>query len=118
MISMRIVSRENTLGGVETMVSAQVVVYPSGFPDDDSAGDQSVKKMAPNCREAPSKVNMAVGTHSNTPHVAGKPGELGRTGSNIDASPGIPETGNFKNDTFRIGKRMRLRAVDHLALCG
>lgn len=118
MISLRNVSRENTLGGVETIVPPQVVVYPSGIPDDDSAGDQSVKKAAPNCREAPSKVNMTVGTHSNTPHVAGKPGKLGRVGANIDASPGIPETGNFKNDTFRIGKRMRVCTVDHLALCG
>ena len=118
MIFMRNVSRENTLGGVETMVPAQVVVYPSGFPDDESVNDQSMEKMALNRREAPSKVNMAVGTHSNTPHAASKPGELGRAGSNINASPGIPVTGNFKNDAFRIGKRVRVCALDHPAFCG
>ena len=74
---MRNVSRENTLGGVVTIVPTQVVADPSGFPDDDPAGDQSMKKMALNCREAPSKVNMAAGTHRNSPHIAGKPGKLG-----------------------------------------
>jgi len=60
---------------------------------------------------------MAVGTHSNTPHAASKPGELGRAGSNINASPGIPVTGNIKNDAFRIGKGVRVCAVDGLVLC-
>ncbi len=48
MIFLRNVSRENTLGGVETMVPAQIVVYPSGFPDDESVNDQSMEKMALN----------------------------------------------------------------------
>lgn len=117
MISIRNVSRENTLGGVGTVVPAQVVDSSSGIPDDESVGNQPVKKMAFACREAPSKVNVAVGTHSNTPYVASKPGELGGTGPNIDASPGMPVAGYFKNDTFRIGKRLRVCAVDHRALC-
>ena len=114
---MRNVSRENTLGGVETKMPAQVVVHLSTIPDGESIGDQPVKKMACSCREAPSKVNMAIGAYGNAPYVAGKPGELGRAGSDITASPGIPVTDNFKNDAFRIGKRMCVCALDNLALC-
>ncbi len=118
MLSIRNVSRENTLGGVEAMVPAQIVAYSSPLPDDEPVGDQPVKETAVSCREAPSKVNLAVGTHGNTPHGAGKPGELRRVGSNIHASPGMPVAGDFKNDTLGIGERMCVCAVDRLALCG
>ena len=80
---MRNVPRENTFGGIETMQTAQVVVYPSGMRDDNPVGDQSVKKMAIRTRKAPSKVNMAIGTHRNTPHVTGKPGEFRRVMADI-----------------------------------
>ena len=107
------VSRENTLGGVDIIMSAQFVVYSSSTLPGDSAGDQSVKKKAARCRKAPSKVNMAIGTNSNTPHVTGKPGEFGRGGSDIATAPGIPVTDNFKNNSFGIGKRVPEITIDN-----
>ena len=60
---------------------------------------------------------MAIGTNSNAPHITDKPGEFGRCRPHITAPPGIPVTDDFKNDPFRVGKRVRVRAVDDLVLC-
>ena len=46
---MRNVSRENTLSGVETIVTAQAVVHLSTIPDGEPVGDQSVKVVV-RCR--------------------------------------------------------------------
>ena len=61
---------------------------------------------------------MATATNSDAPKKTGKPGELGRCGPDIPASPGCPITDNFKNDAFRVGKGVRMGAVDDLALRG
>ena len=47
---MRNVSRENTLGGVESIIPAQVVAHPPfPLPTGESVSDQSVKKITLRC---------------------------------------------------------------------
>jgi hypothetical protein len=84
---------------------------------DDSTADQPVKEMAIRRCETPPEMRMALGTNRDTPQVTGKPGEFRRCRSHIAATPGILVAGDFKNDALRVGKGVRVRAIDDPAFC-
>ena len=77
-----------------------------------------MKKMAVCGAKPPAQMNMAITTDGDAPDIPWKPGKLRRRSADIAASISLAVASDFKNDPFRIGECVGVRAVYRAALAG